>query len=215
MAFRSFLGNKAQRTGFKTSFPIKSTELDPSVTTDEMVSNEQDATPTLPTEDPANPAIEAANATIASQSALIDTLKQQLATVNPIMAELPSLRRQIARDAAADVGEILSAVTRRIVGQSLALHPSALAHIVTQALGAIPGDDEIWISLPAGSQENIEMLFEEGRILHMREDETLTSGCRISTKNATLEATLETAMESVDAAIAEWLASDPALGAEG
>jgi flagellar biosynthesis/type III secretory pathway protein FliH len=215
MTFRSFLKDNPRRSGFKAAFstgPETPNDIEPSV---EVDSDALVSTPTLPSSSPADPALEQAQATIASQSEHIHELEQQLSAVKPVMAELPSLRRQIARDAATDVGEILSAVTRRIVGQSLALHPSALAHIVTQALGAIPGDDEIWISLPEGSLEEIQTLFDEGRILHMREDDTLTTGCRISTKNATLEATLDTAMESVDAAIAEWLASDPTLGAEG
>jgi flagellar biosynthesis/type III secretory pathway protein FliH len=215
MTFRSFLKDNSRRSGFKAAF---STSSDTPNDTEPSVEVESDAlvsTPILPSSSPTDPALEQAQLTIASQAELIHELEQQLSTVKPVMSELPSLRRQIARDAAADVGEILSAVTRRIVGQSLALHPSALAHIVTQALGAIPGDDEIWISLPEGSLEGIQTLFDEGRVLHMREDDTLTTGCRISTKNATLEATLDTAMESVDAAIAEWLASDPTLGAEG
>ena len=215
MAFRSFLGENTTRKGFHTTYSSKSATVEETEAVIEVETSQTDTTIVHPTDKPINEALDTANATIALQSEQIDALKRQLEAINPILTALPELRRQIARDAAADVGEILSAITRRVVGQSIALHPTALAHIVTQALGAIPGDDEIWISLPPGSQESIKMLFEEGRTLHLREDDALTSGCRISTKNATLEATLETAMDSVDAAIAEWIASDPALGTEG
>lgn len=214
MAFRRTYQKTGRSTEFMPAFAKqKSDDADNDPTPESAVEQSIPAPTTTETTTALSSTLQLANETISEQAQTIATLQSDIDLLTPILDALPELRQTIARQAATDIGQILSALTRRIVGESLALNPDALPHIVQQALNAIPGDDEVWLTVPTGTSERIAKLFANGRPLHIQTSDDLTAGCRVSTKNAHLDVTVDAALESIDAAIKEWVDSDPCHGA--
>ena len=132
-------------------------------------------------------------------------LEARVAAAKVVADELVSLRRQAGQRAAEDIAAMVIELTRKIAGDTLALHPEALPGIITRALEQLP-DDEVVVRVPKGSGERVRAMV-SGSGVTVVEDAKVGQGCVVEGKAATIERTLAIAMEGVAEATRLWLAS--------
>ena len=123
------------------------------------------------------------------------------------VAQLESLRAEVLKEAAEDIGAIVRLVSERVLDQSMAMHPDALKTIVSQALEQLPEAESVTIHVSPGQVEQITRAV-DGRC-RVQPDAEVGSGCIIRSRHVTLDSTLEAAMEGVDAAVRTWLTEQP------
>ena len=123
-----------------------------------------------------------------------------------LVGELQSARTEALKQASADISTIVLAVTKRALRGSLAVHPAALSSIISDALAMLPEDEEIWIDVNPDDTERVESLVPDSRHAHVVPDEAITGGCRVRTRYAAIERTVETVLDNLGTAIDTWRA---------
>ena len=152
--------------------------------------------------------LEQLRATTTQQAEDLRAFQEREALIISAVSELAVARKEAIQTAATEVGELVIALTERIVGRSLALHPTSLQELLERALSTIPEEDEVWITVPEGRGDQAQIALGDRRKAHIAEDSELFAGCKITTKTASVEATLSAALEAVEAAVNQWLNSD-------
>ena len=147
----------------------------------------------------------------AQQAEDLRAYKEREALIVSAVSELAIARKMAIQTAATEVGELVIALTERIVGHSLALHPTSLQELLERALSTIPEEDEVWITVPEGRGDQAQIALGDLRKAHISEDPEVFAGCKITTKTASVEATLSAALEAVETAVNQWLNSDPII----
>lgn len=135
----------------------------------------------------------------------LDEMRARLDALEPAFEQLEGLRTEALRQAASDVGALVVAVARRVLGQSLAIHPDALPGVIEQAMGQLPEGDDLVIRVApddvARVRDQLDDRFEESVL----PDPNIAGGCRLETRHAAIDATVDAAVEAVEAAVRTWV----------
>lgn len=141
----------------------------------------------------------------------IDELQAQLAQVaaeRDALAQLDdalhSFRAEAREQAVDDVVQLALAMTRRIVGESMALHPDALPGVVQGVLEQLPSEDEVVVKVRPEDAAAIETRLRGRRGVKVGVDSNIDAGCVVEATFGTIDATLDTAMEGLERAVREW-----------
>jgi flagellar biosynthesis/type III secretory pathway protein FliH len=147
----------------------------------------------------------AAEARAALEAELAE-LRQAVDAIGPALEQLDGLRRRTLAGAAGDVADIVRLFARRVIGDALAMNPDALRHLVEDALDQLPEGEEVQIAVPAGAETRVAKALGPALTGRVVGDPDLSGGAVLKTRNASLDATLETALNGLDAALRDWLA---------
>ena len=150
-----------------------------------------------------------AEARAAEMTAEIASLRQEQQALQGLLEGVRAVRAEALRQAARDVGDLVVAVVQRVVGDSLALHPDALAGVVEGAVAALPDDEEVVVRVPVGFEGRVAAALGSNRGLRVVPDAEISAGCVVQTTYASIEASLDAAMEGIEAAVDAWLATHP------
>jgi flagellar biosynthesis/type III secretory pathway protein FliH len=143
---------------------------------------------------------------IAETQPKIAALEAQLADARALFGEVEKARREALDQAASDVAAMVVALARKVIGDSLALHPDAVSGIVKGAMDRLPQEDELVIRVPADAVERVRASVPERHRAHVVPDASISGGCIVETRFVSIEGSLETAMHGIEAAAAAWLA---------
>lgn len=132
-------------------------------------------------------------------------LEKKAAVLSPLVEELEGLRSRILADSARDIADLSLHVARRVVGETLAVHPESLRTLVTNAIERLPGDDEVSIRLRPEDLPVVEGHLPTRRSITLVPDETLDGGCVVEAQCGEVEASLEVAFVGLRQAVSEWL----------
>ena len=127
------------------------------------------------------------------------------AALSSALLQLQALRSQAVRAAAADVGVMVTQLARRLVGDSLALHPDALPGLVDGAVSQLPDDDDLVIRVAPDDVSRVRDALDDRFEERIVGDPAIRAGCRVETRHASIDATLDTAMAAVEGAIKAWV----------
>jgi flagellar assembly protein FliH len=130
----------------------------------------------------------------------LDRARAAVAMVEPMIAALATARRQAVDQAADEVIAIVIGLSRRVVGDALALHPEALPNLVRSALERLPREDRVELFVPPGAGALFSV---EGRVTVV-EDPTLSGGVVARTRDATVDASLDAVWSAVEEATRRW-----------
>jgi len=130
--------------------------------------------------------------------ALVEELEQRV-------AERQWLRQEIIADAAEDVATLVLALSRRVAGETLAVHPRALQHLVHQAMAALPGDDGVRVRVRPEDLPILEHHVDSRRPITWVPDPELRQGVVVQTDLGQVEASLDCAFEALQVAVSDWL----------
>ncbi|NCG18046.1 MAG: hypothetical protein GWP91_03415 [Rhodobacterales bacterium] len=147
---------------------------------------------------------------VQAQAELAEAIAETQATTATLAAalvEVAQLRHQALQQAADDVGTIVIALSRRLLDQSLAVHPDALPALVRQALEQLPEDEKIEVHVAPGMMEQVSRALNEN--CKLVADTELGGGVSVCTRHVSIDASLEAAMNGVDAAVKAWLSEQP------
>jgi len=125
--------------------------------------------------------------------------------IEPLVNELESLRTNIIRKASEDLAEMALHMARRVVGETLAVHPQALRKLVSDALERLPGEDEVTIRVRPEDLSVIEQHLPTRRKIRLLADESLEGGCVVEAQCGEVSASVEAAFTGLRAAVEEWL----------
>ena len=137
----------------------------------------------------------------------IDQLQEQLSALQPILEELGQIRRGLVHRAARDIADIVLLLARRVLGDSLALHPQALPKLVDAAVNRLADEDQVWIKVPPSAVDEVRAQLDTKLADRVIGDESITAGCIVETQYASIESSLDAAMDGVEQAVARWLES--------
>lgn len=133
----------------------------------------------------------------------------QLVVAAEALEQAATLRREALHQASKQMGELVLAVVRRIVGESMALHPQALPGIVEAAIALLPERDEVTVRVAPDRVEEIVERFGDRAGVRVIGDASVTGGCRAQAGHAAIDASVEAALTGVAAAVHAWSEDPP------
>lgn len=139
----------------------------------------------------------------------IAELQGQLGALDPLLDEVRALRRHVLERAALDVGALVEVAARQVIGESLALHPGALSHVMKEAIARLPEAEQIWVAVPPGLAESLSRQVRPELRAHILADPSVGEGCVVRTRYASIEVSVQTAAEGIAAAVKDWVAEQP------
>lgn len=135
----------------------------------------------------------------------LEQARRERVALDEVAAELQAARREALLQAAQDVGELVTSLTRRVLHIALQQDPHLLVGVIEDALARLPEDEEIWIAVRPEFVDAVRGAVSSGRAIHIETDPNLVGGCRVRTRYARIEATVEAAMEGIEKAVGAWL----------
>ena len=121
------------------------------------------------------------------------------------MGERQWLRQEVIADAAEDVATLIMELSQRVVGETLAVHPRSLQHLVMEAMKCLPGDDPVRVRVQPEDLPILEAHVDSRRPITWIPDPALEHGIVVETDLGHVEASLEVAFASLQEAVADWL----------
>lgn len=143
---------------------------------------------------------------LAEAQVRIDELEAQIVAARALWQQVDTVRHTALDQAADDVTAMVVALARKVIGDSLALHPDAVSGIVKGAIDRLPQEDELVIRVPADAVERVRAVIPERHRPQVVADPSISGGCIVETRFVSIEGSLETAMQGIEAAAAAWLA---------
>lgn len=137
--------------------------------------------------------LEAERAGVRDTQALLDSLVAQIEVASKAAQE----------DLSGQVAELVLFLGRRVVGDSLALHPRALEEVVRAAVGRFPHGSKLDVRVAPRDQERVQAWLPE---VVVTPDEALSGGCVIQAQTGEVDASLGAVSESLEAAVRAWQA---------
>ncbi|MFT7518750.1 MAG: flagellar biosynthesis/type III secretory pathway protein FliH [Kiritimatiellia bacterium] len=134
-------------------------------------------------------------------------LRAQLAALEGAMDDVARLRSEQIRTAADDVGKLVLALAKRVVGDSLALHPGALSSVLEDALSLMPDEDDLCIRVAPSDVERVKAALSPRRKNQVVADPNVSQGCSIEGRQVSIDATLSSALEGAAVAVQAWVES--------
>lgn len=130
---------------------------------------------------------------------------EMAARFGPVVEELDGLRQRLIRQSSEDVAELALHMARRVVGETLAVHPQALRKLVMDAIERLPGDDEITVRVRPQDLEVIDQHLPTRRSIRVIPDEGIEGGCVVEAQCGEVSSSIDTAFTGLRAAVDEWL----------
>jgi len=142
----------------------------------------------------------------------IEILEQTIAALGPALDEIAHTRRKVLELAANDVGEIVLAICGRVLDEAFNTRPEAIARVVKDAVSQMPEAEDVRIAVPPGMLEHVTRNVDPRFRSAIVPDGSIGNGCVIRTRYVTLDATLDSALAGVEAAVKEWVGLQPWTG---
>ena len=134
-----------------------------------------------------------------------EQLKGLIEALERTVGERQWLRQEVIADASEDVVTLSLELSRRVAGETLAVHPRALQHLVHEAMAALPGDDGVRVRVRPEDLPILEHHVDSRRPITWVPDPELKQGVVVQTDLGQVESSLETAFEALQAAVSDWL----------
>jgi len=134
-----------------------------------------------------------------------EKLKTLVGELERVVGERQWLRQEVIADAAEDVASLIMALSKRVAGETLAVHPRALQHLVHQAMAALPGEDGVRVRVRPEDLPILEHHVDSRRPITWVPDPELKQGVVVQTDLGQVEASLESAFEALQVAVTDWL----------
>lgn len=144
-------------------------------------------------------------ALLAEQDGEGERVKGLVAELERLVEERQWLRKEVIGDAAEDVAGLILELSRRVVGETLAVHPRSLQHLVREAMAALPGDEPVRVRVRPEDLPILEAHLDSRRPITWVPDPELRSGVVVQTDLGQVEASLETAFAALQTAVSDWV----------
>jgi flagellar biosynthesis/type III secretory pathway protein FliH len=135
----------------------------------------------------------------------LQRIRTQQQALEELAEGLDGLRKKIHKEISQEVAEMVLFAARRVVGETLAVHPPALIKLVEGAIARLPGDDEVRIRIRPEAEEIVRGALGGRRPFVIEVDEELEGGCVVEAAVGEVEASLEAAFAGLDQAVEDWL----------
>jgi len=147
-----------------------------------------------------------------TEEALQEELGERIASLEEVVERLEQgviegrdAAREAILGASEDVATLVLELSRRVVGETLAVHPRALRKLVIDAMDRLPGDGPVKVRVRPEDLHVLQAHLTDRPNVTWIPDPELTSGCRVETDLGQVEASLEAAFAALEGAVAAWL----------
>ena len=130
-----------------------------------------------------------------------EALKAEQERTAALGRELASLRGRVMDGLSGDIAAIVLGLSRRVVGDALALHPEALRRVLDGAVGRFPDSSGLHVRVAPEDLERVRTWLPDAEVVA---DESVSGGCVVSGDEGTIDASLEAVFEGIDAAVEAW-----------
>lgn len=134
-----------------------------------------------------------------------DGARAALAVLPELVDALAAARARALDRAAQDIVDLLGVSLRKVLGDHLVHRPEVLAGIVQDAMARLEGEEGVVIRVPPAAADFLRSALPDRHRDAIRPDPALTAGVVVEATHATIEASLETMVEGLDAAMRAWL----------
>ncbi len=135
----------------------------------------------------------------------IQALRDVTRNLEQGLVDRERLESEVLLGASEDVATLVLELSRRVVGETLALHPRALRNLVTAAMERLPGEGPVKVHVPPEDLHVLQAHLEGEQNVIWVPDAELRNGCRVETELGRVEASLDAAFSALEVAVAEWL----------
>ncbi len=135
----------------------------------------------------------------------LERIRVQQKALEELAEGLEGLRKKIHKEISHEVADMVLFAARRVVGETLAVHPAALIKLVEGAIARLPGDDEVRIRIRPEAEEIVRGALGMRRPFVIEVDEELEGGCVVEADVGEVEASLEAAFAGLGQAVEDWL----------
>jgi vacuolar-type H+-ATPase subunit E/Vma4 len=122
-----------------------------------------------------------------------------------LVVERFEAKKEVLAEASEAVAELVLALSRRVVGETLAVHPRSLRHLVLQAMERLPGEDAVQVRVRPEDLPVLEAHTDSRRPITWVPDLQLEGGIVVQTDLGQVAASLEIAFTALDEAVSVWL----------
>ena len=131
-------------------------------------------------------------------------LRKECRLGEELLAGVEVFRRQVLFQAADDLSHLVLTMARRVIGDSLALHPEALPGVVSRALDRLPGEDAVTVRVRPQDVAVLESRVRTRRDVEIVGDPEITGGCVLEARFGSVDASFAAAEEGLTEAIDAW-----------
>ena len=149
-------------------------------------------------------AAQARDEATAAMAAQLAEMAEKTATAQRLIAALDAAAKAQAEEARALVGQMVLSSVQRIVGQSAVLQSMALHTAFGDVAAGMLGERTVLLRVRPDQVSDAQELVADRQGWVVREDASIHAGLRIETERGCTDATLETAINSLDNAINAW-----------
>jgi len=121
-----------------------------------------------------------------------------------LIEKLQVARKDALASAAQELGDIVLAVTRRIVATAVQQHPETVTRIAREALEALP-DDQVRLRCRPEDAEHLQAVANRSEGVEIVPDPLIQGGLVLETRHASIDATLDGILGEVENAVKHWL----------
>lgn len=130
-----------------------------------------------------------------------ERLAQEIERTAVLGREVAALRGRVLDGLSGDISAIVLAVTRRVVGDALAMHPDALKRVLDGAVGRFPERSGLTVRVSPEDVERVSAWLGDALIVP---DPEVSGGCIVGGDEGVVDASLDAVFEGLDAAVAAW-----------
>jgi len=149
---------------------------------------------------------EAAAATRAELQPKIDALEQAIPSTESLLQAVARTRQEHVVKARQDIAELVETLTRRIVGEAVALDKRALLGVVDQAIETVAAEEILFLRVPCECEDVVRAHVHPDVAARVVGEPRLTNACEVVTAEARVETSLEDVLEQLSGLVREWAA---------
>lgn len=139
----------------------------------------------------------------------IAELEQAIPQTDSLLEAVAHTRRETLVQARNDIAELVETLTRRIVGDAVALDKRALLSVVDQAIETVSHDEVLFLRVPEDVAELVRDHVHPDVAARVVGDPSLHNACEVVTAEARVETSLADVLDQLTALVHEWAVAGP------
>lgn len=137
----------------------------------------------------------------------IEELELALPQTESLLDAVAHTRREVMVQARLDIAELVETLTRRIVGEAVAVDKRALMTVVDQAIDTVSRDQILFLRVPEDAADAIRACVHPDVAARVVGEPSLANACEVVTAEARVETSLSDVLDQLTQFVHDWAAN--------